>query len=138
MGFIQSRDIASSDDEATRVRKAIDELRRKFWYFFAATVFFTAFFTFLKAPDSWHHTALVAALQIGCGALLGPWMLRQLATFSPLWRWVFLVFPVLPLALHIGLRTPNSGLVIVLLWAIFLYSYLWQPEMRQAFRHRRA
>jgi branched-chain amino acid transport system permease protein len=138
MGFIQSRDVASSDDEATRVGKAMAEFRRKFWYFFVATVFFTTFFTFLKAPDAWHYTALMAAAQLVFGFLLFPWMLRQLATFSPAWRRLFLLFPVLPLALHIVLRTPNAGLVIVLLWAVFLYSYLCQAEIRQAFRQSRS
>jgi hypothetical protein len=67
-------------------------------------------------------------------------MLRQLNTFAPLWRLVFLLFPLLPLALHIALHTPLSGLMIVVLWAVFIYNYLWQAEIRAAFgpRHRAA
>lgn len=135
MGFIQARDIAGTDDDATRVDKAMAEFRRKFWYFFAATVFFTTFFRLLKAPDGWLSMGLAAALQVILGALLLPWMLRRLATFSPTWRVVFLLFPLAPLALHMALRTPNGGLMIVILWAIFIYNYLWQAEIRRAFRH---
>ena len=36
MGFIQSRDIASADDYATRMRKSMAEFKRKFWYFFCS------------------------------------------------------------------------------------------------------
>jgi hypothetical protein len=60
-------------------------------------------------------------------------MLRQLTTFAPAWRAVFLCFPVVPLALHLMLHTPLSGLMIVILWAVFIHSYLWQAEVREAF-----
>jgi hypothetical protein len=60
-------------------------------------------------------------------------MLRQLNTLAQVWRIVFLVFPLLPLTLHIALHTPLSGLMIVVLWALFIYNYLWQAEIRQAF-----
>jgi hypothetical protein len=60
-------------------------------------------------------------------------MLRQLNTFAQVWRIIFLVFPLLPLALHIALHTPLSGLMIVVLWAVFIYNYLWQAEIREAF-----
>jgi hypothetical protein len=60
-------------------------------------------------------------------------MLRQLNTLAQVWRVIFLVFPLLPLALHIALHTPLSGLMIVVLWAVFIYNYLWQAEIREAF-----
>jgi hypothetical protein len=63
MGFIQARDTASTDDAATRVHKAMGEFSRKFWYFFAATLFFTAFFRILQAPDTWKTTVLLTAAQ---------------------------------------------------------------------------
>jgi hypothetical protein len=152
MGFIQARDTAGTDDAATRVRKAMGEFSRKFWYFFAATLFFTGFFRILQAPDTWKTTVLLTAAQAIMGVVLCPWMLRQLNTFSQKWRVVFLLFPIVPLALHtVGfvalprvLRTlhiavppievtPLSGLMIVVLWAVFIYSYLWQAEIREAF-----
>ena len=140
MGFIQARDIASTDDAATRVRKAMGEFNRKFWYFFAAMLFFTGFFRILQAPDTWVTTVLLAAAQAAVGVLLCAWMLRQLNTFAPVWRIVFLLFPLLPLGLHIALSTPLSGLMIIVLWAVFIYSYLWQDEIREAFSqpHRAA
>jgi branched-chain amino acid transport system permease protein len=108
MGFIQARDLASTDDSATRLRKVMDEFRRKFWYFFSATLFFTGFFSILKAPESWVSTLLLTAGQAVVGIVLFPWMLRQLTTFAPVWRAVFLLFPLVPLALHITLHTPYS------------------------------
>jgi hypothetical protein len=115
------------------VRKAMGEFSRKFWYFFAAALFFTAFFHILQAPDTWKTTVLLTAAQAVVGVVLCTWMLRQLNTFTQLWRVVFLVFPLLPLALHIALHTPLSGLMIVVLWAVFIYNYLWQAEIREAF-----
>src|SRR5713101_7754782 len=133
MGFIQSRDTASTDDAATRVRKTMGEFSRKFWYFFAATLFFTGFFRILQAPHTWVATVLLTVSQAVVGTLLCAWMLRQLNTFAQVWRVVFLVFPLLPLALHIAWQTPLSGLMIVVLWAVFIYNYLWQTEIREAF-----
>jgi len=133
MGFIQSRDTASTDDEATRVRKTMAEFRRKFWYFFAAMLFFTGFFRLLQAPETWLATVLLTAAQTVVGAVLCAWLLHQLNTFAPRWRLVFLLFPLLPLALHIALHTPLSGLTIVVLWGVFIYHYLWQAEIRAAF-----
>jgi hypothetical protein len=52
---------------------------------------------------------------------------------AQVWRIVFLVFPLLPLGLHIALHTPLSGVMIVVLWAVFIYYYLWQAEIREAF-----
>jgi branched-chain amino acid transport system permease protein len=136
MGFIQSRDIASADDPATRLRKSMGEFKRKFWYFFAATLFFTGFFSVLKAPDTWVTILLLTLGQAAVGLLLFPWMLRQLSTFSQAWRMVFLVLPLVPLALHIALHTSLSGLMIIVLWAVFIYNYLWQAEVRHAFHGR--
>jgi hypothetical protein len=133
LGFIQARDTASTDDAAARVRKAMGEFNRKFWYFFTATLFFTGFFRLLQAPDTWVATLLLTAVQAVLGAGLCAWMLRRLNTFAQVWRIVFLIFPVLPLALHIALHTPLSGLMIVVLWAVFIYNYLWQAEIREAF-----
>jgi len=133
MGFIQARDTASTDDAVARVRKAMGEFRRKFWYFFAATLFFTGFFRILQAPDTWVATLLLTAAQAVVGTVLCAWMLRQLNTLAQVWRILFLLFPLLPLALHIALQTPLSGLMIVVLWAVFIYNYLWQAEIREAF-----
>lgn len=140
MGFIQSRDTTSTDDEVTRVRKAMAEFRRKFWYFFAATLFFTGFFRLLQAPEIWLSTVFLTTAQTVVGAVLCAWMLHRLNTFAPLWRLAFLLFPLLPLALHIALHTPLSGLIIVVLWGVFIYNYLWQAEIRAAFgqQHRTA
>ena len=58
MGFIQSRDIASADDYATRMRKSMAEFKRKFWYFFVGMLVFSGFFMILKAPEMWGRTLL--------------------------------------------------------------------------------
>jgi branched-chain amino acid transport system permease protein len=137
MGFIQSPDAAGTDDTATRLRKTMAEFRRKFWYFFVAMLVFTTFFLILKDPAAWVTTLLVTAGQAVVGALLFPWMLRRLATFAPGWRLAFLAFPVVPLALHILLRTPPSGLLIVALWGVFIHVHLWRADVRAAFRGRR-
>jgi branched-chain amino acid transport system permease protein len=136
MGFIQSRDIASADDYATRMRKSMAEFKRKFWSFFAAMLVFSGFFMILKAPETWVVTLLITLAQAAIGVLLFPWMLRQLSTFAQGWRVVFLVFPLAPLALHIMLQTPLSGLMLIVLWTVFIYRYLWQAEVREAFRGR--
>jgi branched-chain amino acid transport system permease protein len=134
MGFIQSRDIASADDYATRIRKSMAEFTRKFWYFFAAVLVFSGFFMILKAPDAWATTLWRTLAQAVVGVLLFPWMLRQLSTFAQGWRLVFLILPLVPLALHIMFHTPLSGLMIIVLWTVFIYRYLWQAEVREAFR----
>jgi branched-chain amino acid transport system permease protein len=134
MGFIQSRETASADDAATRLRKSMAEFRRKFWYLFAATLVLCGFFLLLKAPDAWMTTLAATAVQAVGGALLFPWMLRQLGTFAPGWRLVFLVFPIVPLAVNVVLRTPPSGLMIVVLWAVFIHTHLWRAEVRAGFR----
>jgi branched-chain amino acid transport system permease protein len=137
MGFIQSPDAASTDDTATRLRKAMAEFRRKFWYFFVAMLVFTTFFLILKAPAAWATTLLAAAGQAVVGVLLFPWMLRRLGTLAPGWRVAFLLFPIVPLAVHLLLRTPPSGLLIVVLWAVFIHVHLWRADVRAAFRDRR-
>ena len=88
----------------------------------------------LKAPETWVVTLLITLAQAAIGVLLFPWMLRQLSTFAQGWRVVFLVFPLAPLALHIMLQTPLSGLMLIVLWTVFIYRYLWQAEVREAFR----
>jgi branched-chain amino acid transport system permease protein len=133
MGFILARDVSSTDDPATRLRKAMGEFRRKFWSFFAAMLFFTGFFRVLQAPDAWGGTVLLTVAQAMVGGLVCPWMLRQLRTFSQVWRVAFLLLPLVPLVLHIALHTPLSGLAIIVLWGVFIYSYLWQAEVRAAF-----
>ena len=134
MGFIQSRDGASTDDAATRTRKSMAEFSRKFWYLFVAMLVVTGFFLTLKAPAAWMTMLLVTLGQAVVGALLFPWMLRRLGTLAPAWRLVFLLFPVVPLAVHILLRTPPSGLMIVVLWAVSIHTQLWRAEIRAAFR----
>jgi branched-chain amino acid transport system permease protein len=134
VGFIQSPDGPRTDDPATRVRKSMAEFARKFWYLFAATLVFTGFFLILKSPGTWMRTLLITLGQAVLGALLFPWMLRRLATLAPGWRLVFLLLPVAPLALHILIHTPPSGLLIVILWAVFIHMHLWRGEVRAAFR----
>jgi branched-chain amino acid transport system permease protein len=133
MGFILARDVSSADDIATRLRKAVSEFRRKFWSFFAAMLFFTGFFRILQAPDAWVSTVLLTVAQAVVGGLVFPWMLRRFSTFSQVWRLAFLLLPLVPLVLHIALHTPLSGLAIVVLWGVFIYSYLWQADVRGAF-----
>ena len=53
VGFIQERDITSTDDHATRMAKSMAQFFRKSWYFFAGAIVLTGFFAILKAPDSW-------------------------------------------------------------------------------------
>ena len=136
VGFMQSRDVASGDDAAARLQKSMAEFRRKFWYLFAATLVFSGFFLVLKAPNRWVTTLLVTLAQAAVAALLFPWMLRRLGALAPGWRLVFLVLPVAPLGLHIWLRTPPSGLIIVVLWAVLIHTYLWRGDVRDACRAR--
>jgi branched-chain amino acid transport system permease protein len=148
MGFIQARDVASSDDYPTRMRKIMAQFARKFGLFFAATIVLTAFFSTLLAPGSWllseeWEFALAEPItwgivprtlaQIAMGLILLPPLLRGLRTFSQACRLLLLGFPILPLALHIYLGTPLSGLLIVVLWSVFIYTNLLQTDVRQAF-----
>jgi branched-chain amino acid transport system permease protein len=134
LGFIQQRDVASTDDADTRVRKTLDEFRRKFWYFFIAVLLFTSFFRVLQAPAAWQKTGLLLVAQGALGGTLCAWLLRQLSARVQIWRVIVLLFPLLPLALHITWRTPLSGLMSIVLWTVFIYHYLWQAEIRAAFR----
>jgi hypothetical protein len=149
IGFIQEHNVANTDEYATRMRKVVNEFARKFWYFFYAMLFFTAFFSILQAPDSWWTSAewefawgelytwgIVprTLVQGVVGLLIIPPLLRGLKAFSPLARFLTLLFPILPLALHIYLRTPLSGIMITALWAVFVYTNLLRVDVRQAFR----
>jgi hypothetical protein len=116
------------------MRKSMAEFKRKFWYFFGAVLFLTGFFSVLKSPDNWGRALLITLAQAAVGLVVLPWMLRQLSTFSQPWRLFFLLLPLVPLALHVKLQTPLSGLMIIILWAVFIYNYLWQVEVRAAFR----
>lgn len=149
MGFIQERDVSSSDDYATRMRKTMDEFARKFWYFFFGAMVFTAFFSILLTPGSWlisedwdfvftdlQTWGIVprTVAQIIIGFIIIPPLLRGLKAFSQICRLLLMVFPVLPLALHIYLATPLSGILIVVLWGVFIYYNLFQADVRQACR----
>ena len=127
----------------------MDEFSRKFWYFFVATMVLTAFFSILLSPGSWlvseeWEFALVdlrtwglvprTLLQAVVGVVLLPLLLRGLKAYAPWCRTLMLIFPAVPMALHIYLGTPNSGLLIVLLWGIFIYTNLLQSDVRQAFQ----
>ncbi len=136
MGFIQARDMASTDDEATRQRKLLDEFRRKFWYFFCATLFFTGFFSILQDPEAWLAVILRTLLQAAVGIAVFPWMFGRLVALSRGMYVAFLIFPLVPLVLYIALGTPLSGLVIAALWGVFIYNYLLQGELRRAFSRR--
>ena len=61
---------------------------------------------------------------------------RCATEMAPSWRLVFLLLPLFPLGLHVFLRTPPSGLVIIVLWAVLIHTYLWRAEVREAFRAR--
>ncbi len=148
VGFIQERDTTATDDQATRMAKLMAQFSRKSWYFFIGAVIFTAFFAILQAPDSWWISEdwdfeLLSLITWGIvprsipqaiiGAALLWWLLRGIAAYQPLHRWLLLAFTVLALALHIYLETPLSGLLIILLWAIFSFYILFQADVRQAF-----
>lgn len=137
LGFILARDIASTDDYATRVQKTMGEFRRKFWAFFVAMLCFTGFFHLLQAPEAWMAIASVTAAQGVVGGGLAAWLLRQLRTFRPVWRCLFLLLPLMFFGLHIVLQTPLSGLMIVVLWGVFVYHYLLQANIRDAFGPQR-
>ena len=151
VGFILSHDVASTDDYATRMHKTMREFSRKFWYFFVAVLGLTAFFSILHDPSAWWvspagpftftdlRTWGIIPRTLGqavIGVAVFPWFLRGLRAFYPPCRWFFLLLPIVPLALHIYLQTPLSGLLIVLLWGIFIHSDLWRAEVRQAFRRQ--
>jgi len=148
VGFIQSRDVTSGDDPATRMAKLMVQFSRKSWYFFAGAVLLTALFSILQLPDSWlindeWDFEILSMITWGIvprtvpqavvgGAILW-WLLSGLRTYQPLHRWLLLVFPVLALILHIYLETPLSGLLVVTLWVIFSFYALLQADVREAF-----
>lgn len=150
LGFIQSRDLASGDEYAVRMRKMMDEFARKFWYFFIGALFFTGFFSILLTPGSWliseeWEFAVLdpltwgvvprTILQAVIGGMIVSVLLRGLKTYSPICRWLLLLFPIAPLALHIYLATPLTGLLVVLLWGLFIYYNLLQRDVKLAFQH---
>lgn len=151
MGFIQERDLSSSDDYVTRQRKIMQEFSRKFWYFFWATLFFTGLFSLLQAPETWLLASDEAFLlvdqrtwgivpcllgQMILGGLLFLSLLRGLRHFSPGSRAALFFVPLLFLALNIYLSTPLSGILVVALWGVFVYSNLLRADVRQAFRRQ--
>ena len=116
MGFIQERDIASTDDYVTRMQKTMTQFSRKFWFFFAGTLFFTAFFSLLLAPASWWISeewefALLdlrtwgivprTIVQAVIGYLLFLPLLRGIRAYSQICRVLVLLLALAPLALHI-------------------------------------
>jgi hypothetical protein len=109
------------------------EFTRKFWYFFVAVLVFTGFFLVLKSPAGWVTTLAITAGQAAVGAVIFPWMLRGLRTLKPGWRVAFLLLPLAFLALHLLLRTPPSGLMIVILWGAFIHIHLRRADVRAAF-----
>lgn len=125
LGFIQARATASPDEAPPRGHQALAAFEHKCWAFFAATLCGTTFFRLLQAPHAWRMTLLLTLAQGVIGGLACRWLLRQLRTQAPVWRLVWLAFPVLPLAVHLAARTPLSGLMIIGLWAVCIYHELW-------------
>jgi branched-chain amino acid transport system permease protein len=155
MGFIQERDFASSDDYATRMHKLVLTFSRKFWFFFAAVLFFTAFFSILVAPGSWwlseewefELTNLVTwgilprtLVQAVIGGIVFSLLLLGVRAFSPICRFFMLLLSLAPLVLHIYLGTPLSGILVAALLVLFVYVTLFDTALRRAFRrqHRAA
>lgn len=153
LGFIQERDFASTDDYAMRMHKAVNVFARKFWFFFAGMLFFTAFFSILLDPGSWliseewefELTAIQTwgivprtLLQAVLGALIFSAILRGIKAFSQTCRLLMLLFSLTPVVLHIYLETPLSGILISALLTLFVYVNLFQADVRQAFgrQHR--
>ena len=149
VGFIQERGATTDDDPAMRMDKTINEFIRKSWYFFLGALAFTAFFAVLQAPDSWLMSedwdfeifSLITwgviprtGLELIVGGVIFAGLLRGIRSYSSLHRWLLLIYPLLGLALNIYLETPLSGLLIVLLWAIFTIYVLFQTDVRQSFK----
>ena len=148
VGFIQDRGVTTDDDPAMRMDKTINEFIRKSWYFFFGALAFTAFFTLLRTPESWllsedwdfellslitWGTVPRTAVQLLVGGAIFMLLLRGIRSYSSLYRWLLLAYPLAGLALHLYLETPLSGLLIVLLWAIYTFYVLFQPDIRRAF-----
>jgi branched-chain amino acid transport system permease protein len=149
VGFILQRDVGSGDDRATRLAKALSEFRRKSWMFFLGSLVFTSFFAILHQPTAWlmprARTFVAWSLPtwgiVPCallqlvvvGGLL--WLLlRRADRFERVNGALLLALPIAVLALNVWLGTPLSGLLIVLLWAIFTLYSLGQADVRQAYR----
>jgi len=153
VGFIQQRDVGSADDRATRLAKLLSQFRRKSWMFFGGSLVFAGFFSILQQPGAWLlprartfvpwslptwgivPCALLQFMVIG--AIL--WLLLHRADrFERLNGVLLLALPIGVLALNVWLATPLSGLLIVLLWAIFALYSLAQADFRRAYRIERA
>jgi hypothetical protein len=151
MGFIQEREFASSDDYATRMHKLVLTFSRKFWFFFAGILFFTAFFSILAAPGSWwiseewefELTNLLTwgiiprtIVQAIIGGIIFSLLLRGVRAFSPVCRFLMLLFALAPLVLHIYLGTPLSGILVTALLVLFVYLNLLHADLQMAFRRQ--
>jgi len=153
MGFIQERDFASADDYPTRMRKLVLTFSRKFWFFFAGVLVFTAFFSILAEPGSWwisetwefEGTNLLTwgivprtLVQALIGGIIFSLLLRGVRTFSPICRFLMLLLALAPLALHLYLGTPLSGILIAALLVLFVYLNLLHTDLKAAFgrQHR--
>ena len=153
VGFILQRDVGGADDRATRLAKALGEFRRKSWMFFLGSLVFTSFFAILHQPAAWlmprartfvawslptWGVVPCALLQLAVvGAIL--WLLlRRADRFERVNGVLLLALPIGVLALNVWLATPLSGLLIVLLWAIFAVYSLGQADFRHAYGIGRA
>ncbi|MGE3541061.1 MAG: branched-chain amino acid ABC transporter permease [Candidatus Tectimicrobiota bacterium] len=132
LGFMRLQALSSTEDAPTRLQQALGEFRRKSWGFFLATLLVSAFFRLLQAPADWLLSAVLTAAQAGLGGVLWARLLRRLATRQPVWRWLCLLLPLLLLGLHSALQTPVSGLILPVLWAVYVAHALWQPEISAA------
>ena len=109
----------------------------------------TAFFSILLSPASWFFSedydfvltdpitwGIVprTVVQAVVGLIVIAPLLKGIKSYSPVARLLLLIFPFLPLGLHIYLETPLSGVLIVVLWGIFVYTNLLQADVRQVFR----
>ncbi len=148
MGFIQDRDFASADDYPTRMRKWVLTFSRKFWFFFAGVLVFTAFFSILAQPSSWwiseewefELTNLITwgiiprtIVQAIIGGIVFSLLLRGVRAFSPISRLLMLLGSLAPLALHLYLGTPLSGVLISALLVLFVYLNLLHADLKAAF-----
>jgi branched-chain amino acid transport system permease protein len=153
VGFIQERDVKSGDDHATRTAKLLRLFRRKSWMFFLGALLFATFFSILQSPGAWlmprtREFALLslaswgivpcALLQLVLGGAALWQLLRRAERFHRLDGALLLALPAVALALHAYLRTPLSGLLILLLWLIFTIYSLCQADFRRAYGFGRA
>jgi branched-chain amino acid transport system permease protein len=153
VGFIQERDVGSGDDHATRTGKLLRLFRRKYWMFFGGALLFATFFTILHSPGAWllprarafslfslatWGIVPCALLQLAVGGAVLWLLLRHADRFSRTSGVMLMALPIAALALHVYLGTPLSGLLIVLLWAIFTVYSLCQADIRHAYGIGRA